>query len=70
MVSASARASRSSATAAGDERDEATFVANEIATLRTRAGRSPLDEIAVFYRTNAQSRAIEQALADRGSPTR
>src|SRR6204780_198048 len=50
---------------AGDERDEATFVANEIATLRREQGIA-LGEIAVFYRTNAQSRAIEQALADRG----
>ncbi len=52
---------------AGDERAEATFVAQEIATLR-RAHGVRLDEIAVFYRTNAQSRAIEQALADRGLP--
>ncbi|MCU1493534.1 MAG: pcrA [Acidimicrobiaceae bacterium] len=52
---------------AGDERDEATFVADEIATLR-RNHSVPLDEIAVFYRTNAQSRAIEQALVDRGLP--
>ncbi|HLI14964.1 MAG TPA: UvrD-helicase domain-containing protein [Acidimicrobiales bacterium] len=51
---------------AGDERDEATFVAGEIAAL-ARAG-SRLGDIAVFYRTNAQSRAIEQALADRGIP--
>ena len=50
---------------AGDERDEATFVANEIATLRREHGVSG-DEVAVFYRTNAQSRAIEQALTDRG----
>ncbi len=52
---------------AGDERDEATFVANEISTLR-REQRISAEEIAVFYRTNAQSRAIEQALADRGVP--
>ncbi|HVB05668.1 MAG TPA: UvrD-helicase domain-containing protein [Acidimicrobiales bacterium] len=52
---------------AGDERDEATFVANEIASLRREEG-IPAEEVAVFYRTNAQSRAIEQALADRGLP--
>jgi DNA helicase II / ATP-dependent DNA helicase PcrA len=52
---------------AGDQRDEATYVANEIATLRREQGIA-LGEIAVFYRTNAQSRAIEQALADRGLP--
>ncbi|MDA8295181.1 MAG: UvrD-helicase domain-containing protein [Actinomycetota bacterium] len=50
---------------AGDERAEASFVAHEIATLRREHG-VRLDEVAVFYRTNAQSRAIEQALADRG----
>ena len=54
---------------AGDERDEATFVANEIASLRREHG-IPAEEVAVFYRTNAQSRAIEQALADRGLPYR
>jgi DNA helicase II / ATP-dependent DNA helicase PcrA len=49
----------------GDEREEATFVANEIATLSS-AEATRLGEIAVFYRTNAQSRAIEQAFAERG----
>jgi DNA helicase-2/ATP-dependent DNA helicase PcrA len=52
---------------AGDERGEATFVANEIEELR-HAHRIRRGQIAVFYRTNAQSRAIEQALADRGVP--
>jgi DNA helicase-2/ATP-dependent DNA helicase PcrA len=52
---------------AGDERGEATFVANEIEELR-QAHRIRRGQIAVFYRTNAQSRAIEQALADRGVP--
>ena len=49
----------------GDERDEATFVAQEIATLQ-REHDVPPSEVAVFYRTNAQSRAIEEALAARG----
>ncbi|HXZ83481.1 MAG TPA: UvrD-helicase domain-containing protein [Acidimicrobiales bacterium] len=52
---------------AGDERDEAMFVANEIEELCS-AQRIRRGEIAVFYRTNAQSRAIEQALTDRGVP--
>jgi DNA helicase-2/ATP-dependent DNA helicase PcrA len=52
---------------AGDERGEATFVADEIARLRGKEGLR-LDEIAVLYRTNVQSRAIEAALADRGLP--
>jgi len=52
---------------AGDERDEATFVANEVEELGRQHG-IRRGEIAVFYRTNAQSRAIEQALTDRGVP--
>jgi DNA helicase II / ATP-dependent DNA helicase PcrA len=43
-----------------DEVDEARYVAGEIARL-DKAGRS-LREMAVFYRTNAQSRALEEAL--------
>jgi DNA helicase-2/ATP-dependent DNA helicase PcrA len=50
---------------AGDEREEATFIAHEIATLHREEGIS-FSEVAVFYRTNAQSRAIEAALTDRG----
>ena len=49
---------------AGDERDEATFIANEIASLH-RAGKVRYGDVAVFFRTNAQSRPIEAALADR-----
>ncbi len=52
---------------AGDERDEATFVADEIAALRRDEGVA-LGDIAVFYRTNAQSRAVEEALSARGIP--
>jgi len=50
---------------AGDDRDEASFVTSEIATLHRDEGIG-YGEIAVFYRTNAQSRALETALADRG----
>ncbi len=50
---------------AGDDRDEASFVTGEIATLSRDEGVGYSD-IAVFYRTNAQSRALETALADRG----
>ncbi len=49
-----------------DEREEAGFVADEIRQL-SRTG-VPFDEIAVFYRTNAQSRALEAALMERGVP--
>ncbi len=43
-----------------DDLEEARFVAAEITRLH-RAGR-PLRELAVFYRTNAQSRSFEEAL--------
>ena len=46
-----------------DERAEARFVVGEIERL-VDEGLS-LDEIAIFYRTNAQSRTIEDALRDR-----
>ncbi len=45
----------------GDDLEEARFVAREIEKLQ-RAGRN-LRDIAVFYRTNAQSRPLEEALA-------
>ncbi len=43
-----------------DDLEEARYVAREIGRLR-EAGR-PLREMAVFYRTNAQSRVLEEAL--------
>jgi ATP-dependent DNA helicase UvrD/PcrA len=43
-----------------DEHEEANFVAQTI--LKTRADGVPWDGIAVFYRTNAQSRVMEDAL--------
>jgi DNA helicase-2/ATP-dependent DNA helicase PcrA len=51
---------------ADDEKDEASFIGNEINSLG-RSGVS-LQEIAVFYRTNAQSRALEVGLIDAGVP--
>ena len=50
---------------AEDAREEARFVAEEIARLGP-----PWDRYAVLYRTNAQSRLLEQALAGRGIPAR
>jgi len=47
-----------------DEQEEAQFVADEIAGL-LRSGHDPRD-FAVMYRTNAQSRAIEEALIRAG----
>ncbi len=49
-----------------DDLEEARFVAREIARLH-RDGR-PLGEMAVFYRTNAQSRPLEEALVQERLP--
>ncbi len=51
---------------AEDEHDEAGYVVDEIERLQA-AGRS-LTEIAVFYRTNAMSRVIEDVFVRRGVP--
>ncbi len=48
------------------DREEARFVGREIAFLRSRG--IPLEEIAVFYRTNAQSRQVEEALVSEALP--
>ncbi|MEX2111493.1 MAG: UvrD-helicase domain-containing protein [Gemmatimonadaceae bacterium] len=55
--------------AALDERDEADWVLEEIKTRRNRDGRG-LNEFAVLYRTNAQSRALEDALRREAIPYR
>ena len=52
---------------AEDERDEASFVAHEILALRAAEGLG-YGDVAVFYRTNAQSRAVEEALVREGIP--
>ncbi len=49
-----------------DERDEARFVSEEIDTL-TDAGLRPGD-VAVFYRTNSQSRVFEEVFIRTGQP--
>ena len=48
------------------DREEARFVCREIA--RLRASSVPLEEMAVFYRTNAQSRLVEEALVSEALP--
>ncbi len=53
---------------AQDEKDEARFICRSIQQ-ETDQGRG-LREIAVLYRTNAQSRALEDALRNRGVPYR
>ncbi|WP_402461615.1 DNA helicase PcrA [Isoptericola aurantiacus] len=52
---------------ADDEHHEARFVAEEIDRLGDTAGVRPGD-VAVFYRTNAQSRALEEVLIRVGLP--
>lgn len=49
--------------------DEARFVVQEIKRLQAEADVNPAD-VAVMYRTNAQSRVIEEAFVDAGMPYR
>ncbi len=49
-----------------DEHDEAEEVANHIAELKEKSSRSK--DVAVFYRINAQSRVLEQALRSANIP--
>ena len=51
--------------AAADERDEAEYVARELAK-RSAGGEWPLEDMAVLYRTNSQSRAMEEAFRRAG----
>jgi len=55
--------------AAADERDEAEWVARELER-RSAAGEWTYNEMAVLYRTNAQSRALEEAFRRAGVPYR
>ena len=54
---------------ADDENDEAAFVANEISRL-VESGRYNASDLAVFYRTNAQSRAVEEVFIRLALPYR
>ena len=51
---------------ASDERDEGRWIAGEIEKLH--AGGTSYDDIAVFYRTNAQSRILEDMFLSAGVP--
>ncbi len=51
---------------ADDERDEARFVSDEIDTLTDGGARA--GDVAVFYRTNAQSRVFEEVFIRTGQP--
>jgi len=53
--------------AAADERDEAEWLVRELAD-RASASTWAFDEMAILYRTNAQSRAFEEALRRAGLP--
>jgi DNA helicase-2/ATP-dependent DNA helicase PcrA len=53
---------------AADERDEAEWLAGELA--RRAADGVPYEEMAILYRTNAQSRPLEEAFRFRGIPYR
>lgn len=52
-----------------DERDEADFVVSEL-TSRRNALKNGLNDVAVLYRTNAQSRAMEEVLRRQALPYR
>jgi DNA helicase II / ATP-dependent DNA helicase PcrA len=55
--------------AAEDEHDEASYISSEIARLHDREGHR-WGDMAVFYRTNAQSRVVEEQLVRVGIPYR
>ncbi|MCO1602262.1 DNA helicase PcrA [Desulfosporosinus nitroreducens] len=52
-----------------DERDEASYVVNRIQRLHELEGR-PFNDFAILYRTNAQSRALEERLMKESTPYR
>src|SRR5215475_4359849 len=53
-----------------DERDEADFVVGEIGVRRSGPSPAGFGDVAVLYRTNAQSRALEEALRRQAMPYR
>jgi DNA helicase-2/ATP-dependent DNA helicase PcrA len=53
-----------------DERDEADFIVEELTARRAQASSLTLRDVAILYRTNAQSRALEEALRKRAIPYR
>jgi DNA helicase-2/ATP-dependent DNA helicase PcrA len=55
---------------AATDRDEATFVAEQIRAFRRGPDGRDLSDVAVLYRTNAQSRLIEEAFVKSGIPYR
>ena len=61
---------RAVAVRALDERDEATWVVEEIVARRRAESDVALRDIAILYRTNAQSRAFEESLRRQALPYR
>ncbi|HWZ60013.1 MAG TPA: 3'-5' exonuclease, partial [Gemmatimonadaceae bacterium] len=55
---------------AADERDEAGWVVDEMLTRRRAEPDLALRDVAILYRTNAQSRAFEEAMRRHGVPYR
>jgi DNA helicase-2/ATP-dependent DNA helicase PcrA len=55
---------------AEDEHDEAWFVAQEIERLVNEEGSQSYGDVAIFYRTNAQSRVLEDVFMKAGIPYR
>ncbi|NTU72097.1 MAG: UvrD-helicase domain-containing protein [Coriobacteriia bacterium] len=69
LFTANAEGEKIASYLASDERDEARFIAGEIEKLSRSEDRRYTD-FAVFYRTNAQSRQLEDALLRAGVPYR
>ncbi len=69
LFTANAEGEKISSYLASDERDEARFIGGEIERLIRTEHRGYMD-FAVFYRTNAQSRSLEDALLRAGVPYR
>jgi DNA helicase-2/ATP-dependent DNA helicase PcrA len=61
---------RATLTGALDDRDEAEWVADEIEQRRSTEPHGRLGDIAILYRTNAQSRTLEDVLVRRRVPYR
>src|SRR3954466_10802652 len=61
---------RVTATRCLDERDEAEFIVEELVARRAQSSSITLRDVAILYRTNAQSRALEEALRKRALPYR
>lgn len=69
LFTANEEGSKISIQAENNEYDEARFVVRKVEDL-TRSGRYTYNDVAVFYRTNAQSRVLEEQLRSYGIPYR